>query len=107
MTQVEHETTVASVDAREAAEWMRKHGLTLVAVLLVCAQLWLKAGLLAHSYFRQNDYQLIDRAFRATFGWQYLTVPTDGHLGPGALALVWVIAKASRYSWTLVSAVNL
>ncbi len=61
--------------------------------------------LLAHSYFRQDDFVLLDGALRARFGWGYLMSPDRGHLMPAGLAIIWVLARASLYNWLLASAV--
>ena len=94
-------------EPREATEWLRAHGVTLAAVTLIVAQLWWKATLLAHSYFRQDDYQYLGRALDSGLGWKYLMQVNDGHLTPIGMVLNWVLARISLFSWPLVCAVIL
>lgn len=94
-------------EPREATEWLRAHGVTLAAVALIAAQLWWKATLLAHSYFRQDDYQYLGRATDNGLGWKYLMQVDDGHLAPIGMALNWVLARISLFSWPLICAVLL
>jgi len=94
-------------EPREATEWLRAHGVTLAAVTLIVAQLWWKAILLAHSYFRQDDYQVLGRALDSGLGWKYLMQVDDGHLAPIGMLLNWVLARISLFSWPLICAVIL
>jgi hypothetical protein len=90
---------------RAAAQWAKRRPVALAGVALVAAQLGWTAILLAHSYFRQDDFALLDGAVRAGFGWSYLMTPDQGHLMPVGLAIIWVLARVSLYNWLLASAV--
>ncbi|HEV3294660.1 MAG TPA: hypothetical protein VG123_37240 [Streptosporangiaceae bacterium] len=94
-------------EPRQAADWLRAHGVTLGAVALIAAQLWWKAILLAHSYFRQDDYQYLGRALDSGLGWKYLMQVDDGHLAPIGMVLNWALARISLFSWPLTCAVIL
>jgi len=85
--------------------WVKDHAVALAGVGLIAAQLGWTAFLLAHSYFRQDDFVLLDRALRAGFGWRYLLSPDSGHLMPAGLAIIWVLARTSLYNWLLAGAV--
>jgi len=74
-------------------------------VVLVLVQLGWTAILLAHSYFRQDDFVLLDRALGTGLGWGYLMTPYNGHLMPAGLAIIWALARISLYSWLLAGAV--
>lgn len=90
------------------ARWLRAHAVHLTAVLLVCAQIGWTAALLAHSYFRQGDFEVLDRALTSGFGWKYLMWlggAQKGHLMPLGLAIAWATARASVYNWLLASVV--
>jgi hypothetical protein len=90
------------------ARWLRARAVPLTAVLLVCAQVGWTAALLAHSYFRQGDFELLDRAAASGFGWKYLMWlggAQKGHLTPLGLAIAWATARASAYDWLLASVV--
>ena len=90
---------------RVAARWVTTHAVALAGAGLIAAQLGWTAILLAHSYFRQDDFVLLDRALRAGLGWSYLMSPDSGHLMPAGLAIIWVLARASLYNWLLAGAV--
>jgi hypothetical protein len=74
-------------------------------VALVAAQLGWTAILLGHSYFRQDDFALLDGARTSGFGWSYLMSTDRGHLMPAGLAIIWVLARVSLYDWLPASAV--
>ena len=71
----------------------------------MAGQLGWTAALLAHSYFRQSDFLLLDRALRDGLGWNYLMWLTGGHLMPAGLAITWALARISLYNWFLAGAV--
>lgn len=99
--------SVAAAEPRDAMEWLREHKVTVVALLMIVAQLWWKGILLGHSYFRQDDYWFLDRAVFNGFGWHYLTWIEGGHLLPVAMALAWVLARTSLYNWPLTCGVTM
>ncbi len=94
-------------EPRDAADWFRAHGVTLAAVTLIGIQLWWKAALLAHSYFRQDDFSYLDHALAGGLRWKYLMFVDAGHLMPLGLAITWAAARVSLYNWPLASAVIL
>src|SRR5215469_7472742 len=98
--------TAVRPDPPPQEDWLRGHGVLLAGVMIVAAAMWWKAGLLAHFYFRQSDFQILEQAARSKVTWRYLTTPTAMHLGPAALGYAWLMAKASLYDWTLASAVT-
>jgi hypothetical protein len=89
------------------AEWLRPNWIRLAGVLLVGAQVWWMAGLLAHSYFKLDDYYLVERASREHLGWKYLTWVNAGHLTPVGNLIAWLLTRFSPYDWTLISAATL
>ena len=90
-----------------ATGWLRRHGVTLAAIALIAVQLGWKAILLAHSYFRQDDYQYLGRAVGSGLGWTYLMQVDDGHLAPLGMGLNWVLARIALFNWPLICAVIL
>ena len=92
-------------EPRDAADWLRANGVTLTAVILIVIQLWWKAALLAHSYFRQDDYHYLVRAVHSGFSWKYLMWVDAGHMLPAGFAINWVLVRVSLYNWPLTSAV--
>lgn len=97
----------AHPESSEAVTWLRSNWVTLTAVVLILAQLWLKGEVLDRAFFRVDDYVFIDWSLQNHFTWHFLSTTYDGHLMPGSLALVWVLSRLSVYDWTLVSIVNL
>jgi hypothetical protein len=90
-------------EPQDAREWLRKHGVTVAALALIAIQLVWMAVLLAHSYFRQDDFRFLDRALVHGFTWSYLMWVEAGHLLPLSFAIAWVMARISLYNWPLTS----
>jgi hypothetical protein len=108
MTQADEQTRApAEVGVGDVAAWMRNHAVLLVALLMICLQLCVAGAVLAHSYFRQQDFFLIDWALNSHLGWQFLASTYQGHFEPGGLAVVWVLSKISVYDWLLTSLVTM
>ena len=91
----------------EAVAWLRANWVTSAALAVIAAQLYLEGLVLAHAYFRQDDFVLFDWALRNPLGWQFAGTMYGGHFMPGSLVLTWVLARVSLYDWTLASMVNL
>jgi hypothetical protein len=88
--------------------WLRPRAVILAGLVLLCAQLAWTADLLAHSYFRQDDFGILDRAAASRFDWNYLMAiggSGHGHLRPIGLAIAWALARAPWYDWPLASVV--
>src|SRR5208337_2437833 len=64
-------------------------------------------NLLAHSYFRQDDFSYLYRGLDSGFGWKYLMWEDAGHLQPLGMALAWVLARISLYNWPLTCVITL
>ena len=97
----------AAFDVASASQWLSKNVVTLTAVLLIGVQLWWKAGLLAHSFFRLDDYLNLERAASGGLSWSYLMWVNAGKLMPVGLAIAWALVRISPYDWTLTSAFTL
>jgi hypothetical protein len=82
-----------------SARWLRRHAVVLAGLGLVACQLGWTAALLAHSWFRQGDFLLLDRALSHGLGWDYLMRIDGGHLMPAGQAVIWALARISLYSW--------
>ncbi len=94
-------------ESSEAAEWLRNNCVALAAVALIAGQLWWKAHLLTHFYFRQDDFRIMDHALAHGFSLKYLFTVDDGHLMPGGFALAAAMVRLSLYDWTLASTVTI
>jgi hypothetical protein len=76
----------------------------MVGVALIALQLGWKAYLLSHSYFFQDDFQLMDHALSSAFNFRYLFTMGPEQLAPAGRAVTWVMVRVSLYNWTLASA---
>jgi len=94
-------------EPQDAVEWLRSKGVTVAALTLIAIQLVWLAVLLAHSYFRQDDYFNFDRALANGLTWTYLMRVSAGHMAPLGFATSWVLARVSLYNWALTCAVIL
>jgi hypothetical protein len=83
---------------------VRANSVTVAGVALIAAQLGWKAYLLSHFYFRQDDFQLMDRAVSSGFTFRYLFTIGPEQLAPAGRALTWLLVRVSLYNWTLASA---
>jgi hypothetical protein len=91
----------------EAVEWLRNNSVTLAALALIAGQLWWKAHLLSHFFFRQDDFQVMDHALASGFSLRFLFTIDGGHLMPVGLAIAWALVHLSLYDWTLASIVTM
>jgi hypothetical protein len=91
----------------EPLAWLRKNAVVLTALLLIGAQLWWKASLLEHSFFRLDDFFFLERASTHGLTWSYLMWEDAGQLTPVGFAIAWFLAKLSPLDWTLASAATL
>jgi len=98
---------VTQPETSEAVTWVRSNWVTVVAGVLIAAQLWLKGEVLSRAFFRVDDYVFIDWSLKNHFTWRFLSTTYDGHLMPGSYALVWLLSRLSVYDWTLVSIVDM
>jgi hypothetical protein len=101
------QTSATPLSSVEAIDWVRRNAISLAAVALIAVELWWKANLLSHFYFRQDDFRYFDDALASHFSLSYLLRIYVGHFMPGGFAVTWVLARLSLYDWTLVSIVNL
>jgi hypothetical protein len=91
----------------EVTALLRRHQVTLLAVVLIIADLVWKYRFLHNFYFRQDDFHFTELALQYGLGWKYLTYVGSGHLHPGVLLIVWILAKTAPYNWGVASAITL
>lgn len=100
-------TARAGVELDRAYRWLQANTVTVVGVLLIGAQLWWKAGLLGHSFFRLDDYYFLERAATSGLSWKYLMWVNAGKLTPAGFVISWILVRISPVDWTLISAFTL
>ena len=98
---------VPAQSSQTAAVWLRRNAIMVAGVVLIAAQLWWKAGLIAHSFFRLDDYFFLERAATNGLTWKYLMWIDAGHLTPVGFAIAWVLVRLSPDDWALASAATL
>jgi hypothetical protein len=94
-------------DAGDAAGWLRANSVIIAGVALIAAQLGWKAYLLSHFYFRQDDFQLLARAWSSALSLRYLFTMGPEQLAPAGRVVTWLLVRISPYNWTLASAVTI
>jgi hypothetical protein len=87
--------------------WMQQHQVILGGLLLIAADLVWRAHILSHLYFRQDDFENLDLAFKSQLNWHYLSYIGSGDFMMGQRLLAWLITRGALYNWPLASAVIL
>ncbi|HSZ49222.1 MAG TPA: hypothetical protein VK823_28050 [Streptosporangiaceae bacterium] len=87
--------------------WITKHWVILAAFAMIIVQLIWKAAFLGHFYFRQDDIHFTELAVKSPLGWNYLSYVGSGHLHPGVLLIMWILARHVIYSWGAAVAIEL
>jgi len=83
----------------EVTDWLNRHRVVLIGLGLILIELIWKWGFVRHFYFRQDDFHFTELALQYGLTWKYLGYVGSGHLHPGVLLLVWILAKAAPYNW--------
>jgi hypothetical protein len=86
---------------------LRRHQVTLASLALIVISLLWKVAFLAHYYFRQDDFQVLDAARKSSLSWGFVTHVDAGHFFPGVYALAWVLSRTALYNWTVAAGVVL
>jgi hypothetical protein len=95
-------------ELRPILHWIsRRRPILIGSIVLIAAQLFWRAHLLHHLYFRQDDFFNLDLAAQSPLSWHYLTFVGVGHFMIGQRILVWLLVRTSLYNWGLASAVSL
>jgi hypothetical protein len=87
----------------EITGWLKRHQVVLIGLAAILIDLIWKSKFLHHFYFRQDDFHFTELALQYGLTWKYLGYVGSGHLHPGVLFLVWVLAKAAPYDWAAAS----
>jgi hypothetical protein len=91
----------------QATDWLKRHQVVLIGIGLILIELIWKSRFLHHFYFRQDDFHFTELALQYGLTWKYLGYVGSGHLHPGVLFLVWILAKAAPYHWTAATLMSL
>lgn len=94
-------------DFARLAQWLQERWVMVIGVLVIGVQAWWMSALLAHSYFRLDDFYLVERADSNGLSWSYLMWVNAGHLTPVGNLLAWIVTRMSPYNWALISGVTL
>lgn len=101
------EADEAPVDFRQLVSRLRANWVLAGGLLLIIAQVWLRAGLVTQSFYRFDDYFYMERAAADGLTWKYLGWTDAGHLIPLGSAITWVTEAISPENWSLTSVVTL
>lgn len=74
-----------------------------VGLLMVIAQVTLRAWALYPSWFYLDDYNLLLDAQGRTLDADYLLTPYNSHLMPAGRLIAWLVADAGTLNWTLAA----
>jgi hypothetical protein len=91
----------------QVTDWLKRHQVFLIGLGLILIELIWKSTFLHHFYFRQDDFHFTELALQYGLTWKYLGYVGSGHLHPGVLLLVWILAKAAPYNWTVATWMSL
>ena len=91
----------------QVTDWLKRHQVLLIGLGLILLELIWKSGFLHHFYFRQDDFHFTELAQQYGLTWKYLGYVGSGHLHPGVLLLVWILAKAAPYNWAAATWMSL
>ena len=96
---------VRAMETRAAEPW---HGPRAVAAVLVLAAttLW-RAVLLQGSYFYQDDFALVAKAYRQPLSWHFLVTAESGHVQPLQQWTYWMVAHHLALQWQSVASLIL
>lgn len=86
-----------------AAPHPSRDPIVLAGAALIAATLGLRAWVLRHAYFVEDDFLFVADAAASPLTVEYLTELHKGHLMPGAKLLVYVLTAVSPYNWALAS----
>jgi len=90
-----------------SARWAGANPVVLAAAVLIVGQLCWKAYLLSRFYFRQDDFELLDRALSRGLSLNYLFSFSGGHLRPGGLVVFWLVTRLAPDDWPLAVTVTI
>jgi hypothetical protein len=102
---LDREDSDSEVGFADALNWLTRHRVTVAALVMIVASLIWKAGFLGQFYFRQDDIHFTELALASPLDWKYLSYIGSGHLHPGVLLIVWIMARVAPYSWGGATAV--
>ncbi|WP_165807254.1 hypothetical protein [Nocardioides currus] len=77
------------------------HPVVLIGLLLVAAQVGVRAWASFGSWFYGDDYNLMSRLYAAPLTLGELFTPHDSQLMPGGIFLAWVMSNAGPQDWTV------
>jgi hypothetical protein len=104
---LDSDDAVQEIGFADALNWLSRHRVSVTAAAMIVVSLIWKAGFLGQFYFRQDDIHFTEIALRSPLDWRYLSYVGAGHLHPGVLLIVWIMARVALYNWGAASAVLL
>src|SRR6266851_5412944 len=71
---------VGVAPARREVGWVQQHRVLAAGLVLIAVDLVWRAQILSHLYFRQDDFENLDLAFKSALNVHYLTFIGSGDL---------------------------
>jgi hypothetical protein len=78
-----------------------------IGIVMIIAQLALRAWALFPSWFYLDDYNLLIDAQGQRLDLSYLFEPYNSHLMPGGRLIAWIVADSGQLNWGLAAALTL
>src|SRR5579859_4977443 len=101
------ENANTALPASALVRWIQHHQVLVAGLVLVAADLVWRAQILSHLFFRQDDFETLDLAFRSSLNVHYLTFIGSGDLMMGQRLLALMLSRVALYDWALASAIIL
>lgn len=100
-------TAVSPVRALVPAHLSVPQRVRLTAYAMVAAGLALKAWIVLPAWFYSDDFRFIEDANARGLSIDFLFTPHDSQLMPVGVAISWLVAQASGYSWLAAASATL
>jgi hypothetical protein len=95
------------VRARIEVGWVKQHRVLAAGLVFIAVALIWRAQILSHLYFRQDDFENLDLAFKSSLNMHYLTFVGSGDFMMGHRLLDWLVSRTALYNWTLATTIIL
>lgn len=98
-------TTTSDSVALSQARRTLVHPVVAAGILLVVAQVGVRAWASFGSWFLGDDYNLMSRLYQAPLTMTELFTPHDSQLMPGGIFFAWVMSNVGPHNWTVGAAI--
>jgi len=103
----DHSDGGGAAPPRREVGWVQQHRVLAAGLVLIAADLVWRAQILSHLYFRQDDFQNLDLAFKSSLNVHFLTFIGSGDFMMGHRFLDWLVSRSALYNWSLAATIAL